>query len=136
MKRVLLIITGFVALSLGAAGIFLPLLPTTPFLLLASACFLRSSGKFYRWLYNNKLWGRYLVYYQKYGALTIRAKVISIAILWITILTSALLFISNLWVKGLLIIIAIGVTIHLLMLKTLTEELESAKEDDNSTAIK
>lgn len=128
MKRVLLTAGGITALSLGIIGIFIPLLPTTPFLLLASACFLKSSERLYSWLTGHRLLGRYILCYQKHRALSITAKITTITLLWATIISSALLFISSIWVKALLLLIAIGVTTHLLLLKNLTPEMISEIE--------
>ena len=66
--RAVLIVAGTLCVGLGALGIFLPLLPTTPFLLLAAACYARSSQRFYDWLLNNKYLGQYITgYVQRRG---------------------------------------------------------------------
>ena len=114
----ILIIAGFFFLVLGIIGIFLPILPTTPFLLLAAACFARSSKRFYNWLINNKWIGAYIKNYQEGKGVPLKIKVFTISLLWITILFSVFLIINSLWVKIVLIIIAVGVTIHILTIKT------------------
>ncbi len=103
---------------LGTIGVFLPLLPTTPFLLLSAACFIRSSEKLYNWLINHKLFGKYIENYIKYRAVSIKLKACTIALLWATVSIS-ILSIDITWVRILLVIIALGVTTHLLMLKTM-----------------
>ena len=115
----LLLAAGIVSLALGILGIFLPLLPTTPFLLLSAYCFMRSSKKFYSWLINHKYLGTYISNFQIHKALPLRVKIISISMLWITILTTAIFFIPLPAVKILLIAIAIAVSIHITHYKTL-----------------
>ncbi|MGA1822043.1 MAG: YbaN family protein [Thermoplasmatota archaeon] len=116
--KIILIILGLLFTGIGLIGIFVPILPTTPFLLLAAACFLRSSDRLYNWLLNNRIFGRYLRNYIEKKGIPIGVKIFTISLLWITILISAFIFIDIIWVRILLIIIAIGVTIHLLMIMT------------------
>ena len=87
--RVVLIITGTFFVGLGILGIFLPLLPTTPFLLLAAACYARSSKRFYNWLLNNKWFGNYIKNYRDGKGVPLKVMVLSISLLWITIIFSA-----------------------------------------------
>lgn len=112
------LVSGFLLVGIGVLGIFLPLLPTTIFLILASACFMKSSPKANEWLKNNKFLGAYLRNYQDKTGLTLTAKVINISVLWISISLSAYFFTEELYIRLLLLAIAIGVTIHLLMIKT------------------
>ena len=123
MKKILLLAAGNLFLALGVAGIFLPLLPTTPFLLLSAACFLRSSPGLYRRLVNHRVLGLYIRSYVLYRAVSLRGKILSIAALWAVITSTALFFVDVLWVRILLFVIASGVTIHLVLLKTLTREM-------------
>lgn len=124
MKKILLIISGFITLFLGVLGIFLPILPTTPFLLLSATCFVRSSIKLYNWLINHKILGIYIKSYLEYKAITIKTKVMSVSLLWIVMSITIIFFMDILWIRILLIIIAIGTTIHLLTMKTLTDEMK------------
>jgi hypothetical protein len=103
---------------IGVNGIFLPILPTTIFLILASACFVKSSPQANEWLRNHKILGAYIKNYQDKSGLTIKGKVFNVALLWIMILSSAYFFTEEFYIKLLLLAIAIGVTIHLLMIKT------------------
>lgn len=112
--RVLVIIAGTIFLGLGIFGIFLPILPTTPFLLLAAACYSKSSKRFYFWMINNKLFGKYIKDYRDGKGIPLKTKIIAISFLWITILISALLFIHIFFIRLILIFIAIFVSIHLL----------------------
>lgn len=118
MKKYFLILSGHLSLSLGIAGIFLPVLPTTPFLLLSAACYVKSSEKLYNWLINHKLLGIYIKQYIKYKAVTVKTKTVSIALLWTVLGATVIFFIDINWLKLLLLCIAIAVTIHILHLKT------------------
>jgi uncharacterized membrane protein YbaN (DUF454 family) len=117
-KKYFYLISGVLLVAIGIIGIFLPLLPTTIFLILASACFVKGSPRANEWLRNHKILGIYLKNYQDKSGLTIKAKVFNIALLWIMILSSAYFFTEELFIRLLLLAIAIGVTIHLLMVKT------------------
>ena len=112
-------ILGWLFLSLGVIGLFLPLLPTTPFLLLAAASFTRSSDRFYSWLINHPMMGTYIRNYREHHAITLQAKIVSLGALWIVIGASALFVVTALWLRLLLLAIACGVTIHLLRMKTM-----------------
>lgn len=118
LKKYLLIIAGFTCVGLGILGMFLPILPTTPFLLLAAAAFGKSSDRAYHWLMTNKWFGSYIANYHAGRGIPLRVKISSISFLWITILTSAIFFVDNIYIKTLLIVIAIGVTIHISSVKT------------------
>lgn len=122
VHRFLLITAGTFALGLGLLGIPLPLLPTTPFLLLSAYCYARSSERFYYWLINHRYLGRHIRNYRDYRGTTAQIKKGSIALLWITISLSAIFAVSLLWVRLLLLAIAIGVTIHISSLKTLPKK--------------
>jgi uncharacterized protein len=129
--RALLIAVGALSLGLGVLGIFMPLLPTTPFLLLAAACFIRSSSRLYTWLITHPWFGDYIYYYQRYRAISLHVKVSSLVMLWLTIGYSVIWAIESWGVRALLIAIAVGVTTHLVRLKTLTPELRGEVEGDS-----
>lgn len=112
------LVGGILLVAIGVIGIFLPVLPTTIFLILASACFVKSSPKANEWLRNHKILGVYLKNYQDKTGLTIKSKVINIIFLWITISVSAFLLTKSLPIKILLFAIATGVSIHLIIIKT------------------
>ena len=116
--RYILIISGTISLGLGIIGIFLPILPTTPFLLLAAACYARSSKRFYDWLLKNKWFGAYIKNYQLGNGIPGKVKVLSISVLWTSILLSIFFFITILWMKFVLAFIAIAITTHILKMKT------------------
>ncbi|MBN2655752.1 MAG: YbaN family protein [Spirochaetales bacterium] len=125
MKKILLITVGNISLSLGIAGIFLPVLPTTPFLLLSAACYVRSSKKLYLWLIHHRFLGLYIRSFIQYKAISLRAKIISLSALWIVMLSTIFFFISFLWLRALLFCIGIGVTVYLMHYRTLTEEMKN-----------
>ena len=116
--RYFYLISGFILVAIGVVGIFLPLLPTTIFLILASICFLKSSPKANEWLRNHKVLGGYIDNYQNKTGLTRNAKIANIITLWTSISLTAFLLTEELYIRILLLAIAIGVTIHLVMIKT------------------
>ncbi|MDD2488917.1 MAG: YbaN family protein [Bacteroidales bacterium] len=118
MKKLLLKTLGIISLTLAIIGIFLPILPTTPFLLLSSFLFVRSSDKLYNWLINHRIFGQYIKDYQLNKTIPLKVKISSLSLLWVTITISALCFVNIIWVKFLLFAIAIGVSIHILHYKT------------------
>jgi len=119
LRRYLLIIIGTFFLGLGIIGIFLPLLPTTPFLLLAAACYTRSSKRLYDWLLTNRWLGNYIRNYRERKEVPFKIKILSISFLWIAIGYSAIFVVHILLGRIILILIATGVTIHILCIQTL-----------------
>jgi uncharacterized membrane protein YbaN (DUF454 family) len=115
----LLIFAGTLFVGLGVLGIFLPLLPTTPFLLLAAACYARSSKRFYHWLLSNRWFGRYIKNYREKRGIPSGVKISTISILWITIAFSVYFATESFLVRVILVLIAMGVTIHILSMRTL-----------------
>ena len=113
------IAVGTILVTLGVIGIFLPLLPTTPFLLAAAACYARGSKRFYTWLLNNKWFGEYIRNYREGKGVPMRVKIISLSLLWLTIGFSAFSVVPLLIGKVILIMIAIAVSLHLILLPTL-----------------
>jgi uncharacterized membrane protein YbaN (DUF454 family) len=119
LKKIFLITCGSIFLILGICGIFLPLLPTTPFLLLTTACYARSSEKLLEKLLNNRLAGKYITEYQKNKGIRKSIKIYVLSLLWSTIILSIVFFADALWLKILLGCVAVGVTIHISTFKTL-----------------
>lgn len=118
-----LIMAGVLCVMLGVAGIFLPLLPTTPFFLLAAACFFRSSEPLYTWLINHKFFGKRIQYYRIYKAISLKSKLLSLALLWLTIGFSVFFVVKIFWIKIILILIAAAVSVHLLSFRTLSQKM-------------
>jgi uncharacterized membrane protein YbaN (DUF454 family) len=120
-------IAGTISLALGIIGIILPILPTTPFLLLSAACYAKSSERFYNWLINNKILGAYIRNYIEGTGMPVKVKIFTLSLLWITMSITIFLFIQMIWIKIVLLIIAVIVSIHIIMIrpkKKCREEIE------------
>jgi uncharacterized protein len=123
--RALWLAVGLVCMGLGAIGIVLPILPTTPFLLAAAACFCKSSTRMYDWLLNNKWFGEYIRNYKEGRGLPLRTKVTALTVMWTTIGISTVFFLNSLLpphlvlpIQIVMIAVAVGVSIHILRLPT------------------
>jgi uncharacterized membrane protein YbaN (DUF454 family) len=116
LKRQLLMASGTLSLAVGIAGIIIPLLPTTPFLLLAAGCYLRSSQKFYNWLMGNRWLGAYIRNYIEGRGMPLKVKLFTIALLWATIGVSIWLTARPI-VTIILLIVAVGVSLHIIFIR-------------------
>lgn len=116
--RALLFTAGMLSVGLGLLGVFLPVLPTTPFMILAAACFAQSSDRFYQWLLNHRVFGQVIRDWREHGTIPLRAKLIAIPLIVITMGASILFVIPVLAVKVLLGCIGLGVIIFLLRTPT------------------
>ena len=110
---------GSVSLVLGIMGVFLPVLPTTPFLLLAAAMYMRSSQRLYDWLMSHKHLGAYIRNFREHKALPLRVKIVSVTMVWATLLYCAFFVAKEWWMSVVFSAIATGVTVHILSFKTL-----------------
>lgn len=111
--RWLLIIAGWISFILGMIGLLLPVVPTSPFLLLSATCWVRSSPRFYFWLITHRWFGPYLRYYLSGEGIPRRVKLTIIGVLWLMMLPTALLIVSQRWLSATLLIIATGVSIYI-----------------------
>jgi len=109
-------VLGLLAVALGLLGIVIPLLPTTPFLLLAAFLFARSSEKLHHWLVSNRLLGDYLRRYYEGRCMTRRHKVMTLSLLWITLGATIVFLAEACWLRGTLVGIGCAVSVHLLRL--------------------
>ena len=126
--KILLNVIGCIAVFLAVLGVFLPLLPTTPFLLLASACFVRGSDRMHRWLRYHPVFGEYLRNFEDKRALPRRAKVISLLLLWPS-MTYSIYLVKPMLLRIMLLGIAVSVTFMILRMKTLeAAEREQGQE--------
>lgn len=117
--KILLTILGLISLGLGILGAFLPVLPTTPLLLLAAFLFLRSNQRLYDWLMNHPKMGPYITNFMKHKAIPLRVKIIAVSTLWLTLLYCAV-FVAEHWAfRAFFILLAICITWHILSYKTL-----------------
>ena len=126
--QLVLIGLGIGLVALGVIGIFLPVMPTTIFLLLAAACFVRSSDRLHRWLRGHRVLGPYLLAVEGKSGMPRRAKITTLVVLWASILSSAFIFVDALWLRMLLLAIAGGVSIFILSRKTMVPAGESAEK--------
>ncbi|HKS06265.1 MAG TPA: YbaN family protein [Gemmatimonadaceae bacterium] len=112
IRRYVLIGVGSVSLATGVIGMFVPLLPTTCFLLLAAWCFGKSSPRLHHWMYHNRWFGSYLLDYRSGRGIPRAVKIGSLAVLWGTIGATVVFAISTTWVRVLLLAIAVAVSAH------------------------
>lgn len=120
-------IAGHLSLGLGVAGVFVPLLPTTPFLLLAAFCFARSSERWLRWLMHHRILGSYLRNYREGLAMTRWHKTLTLLLLWTGLGVSAALGVHSLWARLVLVTVGAGVTLHVLWIRTAPPEQRTAR---------
>jgi uncharacterized membrane protein YbaN (DUF454 family) len=118
IRKYVWILSGTLCVGLAIVGIFLPVLPTTPFLLLAAFCYGRGSGRFYNWLVYRSRFGGYIRNYRSGHGITVRQKSMTLLLLWMTIGFTSAFAVPAWWLKILLGIVATGVTIHILKMKT------------------
>lgn len=114
IPRSLWVVAGTISMCIGAVGIVVPLLPTTPFLLLAAACYAKGSERFLNWLLGNKVLGAYISAYRSGAPITRTYRAGMIALLWGTMALTALLFLKDWRYQLLLVAVGSAVTIHLL----------------------
>ena len=119
-KQAVYLIIGTLALVLGAIGLFLPVLPTTPFVILAAACYLRSSKRMHAWILQSRLFGETIENFQAGRGLKRATKIRALVLMWATISISAFFFVDQLIFRGAMFLVAAGVTVYLLRLPTLT----------------
>lgn len=116
----LLVILGSLSLGLGVLGIFVPLLPTTPLLLLAAALYFKGSPRLYEWLINHPRLGEYIRNFREHRAIPLRAKVVSVSLLWLTIGYCIVAVVDKWWwAQALMALLAVAVTWHILSFSTL-----------------
>ena len=119
-KKAVLVAAGSVCLALAVLGIFLPLLPTTPFLLLASACYVRSSERLHGWLMGNRLLGGYIRNFKERRGIPLRGRVITVFLLWLPLLYSVYRL-DLLWLEVLLVLMGLTWSVLILRMKAVKE---------------
>ena len=116
--KVLWIILGGVSLAVGIAGIFLPLIPTTPLLLLTAWLWTRSSPRLYHWLLSRRHLGAYISNFRLHRTIPLRGKICSVGLLWLTMLY-CIVFVVEPWIGLVLFLLAVAITWHILSYATL-----------------
>jgi uncharacterized protein len=130
IKKLVYISAGSITLLLGIIGICIPGLPTTPFLLLTAWFYVRSSDKLYSWLINHRIFGKYIKNFQ--NGISVRTKIISIAIMWTMISISVFIFIESIIISYVVIGVGIIGTIVMSRIKqTKTNKLENTSKIEN-----
>lgn len=119
--RKVFIVAGSLSLVLGITGIFFPLLPTTPFLLLAAACYARGSERFYNWLLSNRYFGKHIRNYREERGVPFKLKMLGVFLLWLSIGFSATFAVDTLTARIVLVVLAIVISGHILHLRTLSD---------------
>ena len=118
--RYVLLAIGWLSVALGVIGIFLPVLPTTPFLLRPAACFMRSSKRFYLWLVNNRQLGPWIIDYLEGQGIPLKGKVYAIGLMWLSISLSCYL-VPLFWARAFMLTSAVVVSVYILRQKTRTK---------------
>ncbi|QNH78892.1 YbaN family protein [Pseudomonas protegens] len=116
--RYVLLAIGWLSVALGVIGIFLPVLPTTPFLLLAAACFARSSPRFYQWLVQHPRLGPWICNYLDGNGIPLKGKAYAIGLMWLSIGLSCYL-VPSIWARSFMLTSAVLVSIYILRQKTM-----------------
>ena len=119
LQRRLFVIAGTIALGVGVIGIIVPVLPTTPFLLLAAICYMRGSQHLYNALLRNRFVGSYIRNYLEGKGMSLKMKIWTLSLLWIAIICAAVLATESLIIRIILATVLTGVTIHILKIKSL-----------------
>jgi uncharacterized membrane protein YbaN (DUF454 family) len=112
-------VIGSISLLAGIIGLFLPVIPTTPFILLSGWCYLRSSEKIYSWLIKNETFGKTIEDYHTGKGINKSTKTKAISLMWLTISISVIFFVSNLYLRGTLLTTAILVSIYIIKQPTI-----------------
>ncbi|AYV94083.1 DUF454 domain-containing protein [Fusobacterium necrophorum subsp. funduliforme] len=118
VKRNILLGIAWISLILGGIGIFLPLLPTTPFILLSAFCFQKSSERFHQWILNSPIFGKYIRDYQEQKGITLKNKIVAITFMALGMSFSAYK-VPNTYMRISLAVIFIAVSYHIWKIKTL-----------------
>lgn len=121
IKRMILVMFGTLFLIIGAIGVIIPVLPTTPFLLLAAACYLRGSERLHSWMINNSVFGEFIRNYMERRGIRLRQKIFTIFFLWLMIIFSIFYVIDSFPLRILMFLIAMAVSVHIIMLPTLKQ---------------
>jgi uncharacterized membrane protein YbaN (DUF454 family) len=126
--RVLLVIAGSLCLVLAVAGVFTPVLPTTPFVLLAAACYARASTRFHGWLLANRTFGPLIREWERHRSIPHRTKMLAISMMAVTLSVSVVFFVEPPWLKG--VLAAFGVLLALWMYRIPSRDAQARVAGD------
>ncbi|MEI0487024.1 YbaN family protein [Brachyspira intermedia] len=130
--RILFICLGFIFVGIGAVGIVVPILPTTPFLLLASFFFAKGSKRFHDWFMSTKLYKKYLESFVKSRAMTLKAK-LTILLPVSAMLIVTFIFVNNLHARIALVILFIAKYVYFFtQIRTIKEGEETAELEESN----
>jgi len=118
--QIFLIISGWLCIILGVIGVFLPLLPTTPFILLAAYCFSRSSPRFHKWILSHRFFGPIVKNYESGKGLPRKIRFRGLMLMWLGMIGS-MIIIQKLWAVIILGVIGVCVTVYLYRLPVYDE---------------
>ena len=121
MYKYFLIASGWIFVALGIIGIFVPLMPTTIFFIIAAACFARSSQKFYNWLIYHPKFGKFIRDYREQRGMPLKSKIVAVSMMLITIGSSAIFFTDKILIRILLAAVALGVSSYIISLRTIKQ---------------
>lgn len=122
VKHLLFIILGTLFLGIGCIGLIRPILPTTPFLILAAACYVRGADRIYGWMMRNRLFGEFIKNYLEGKGIKSMQKVITLVFLWVMIIFTTVYMIENMIRRIFLLIIDLTVSVHILKLPTVQSD--------------
>ena len=117
--RIALIAAGWLCVALGVIALALPIIPTTPFLIAAAACFARSSPRFYQWLLGNRVFGPLIRNYREKGGFTRKQKIVSLLTLWPVVIVSAVFVPAPLWARAAMVAAAAAASAYVVLIKTI-----------------
>ncbi len=124
--KYLLIALGWICVVMGIIGIFVPVWPTTVFFLIAAWSFAKSSERFYNWLINHPKFGRFMRDYREHRGMPLKSKIIAVTMITFVIGSSVIFFTGKLWLRVILIAIAVGVIRHILSLNTINRTVTTS----------
>lgn len=118
---------GTLFLVVGIIGIVTPILPTTPFLLLATACYARSSRRFYNWLMNHPALGPLIVEWRTYRSIPRRVKLVAVATMVLTFGSSIMFFVKGVWLQTALAFFGLAMAVWLYRIPSRDEKDSGAE---------
>jgi hypothetical protein len=116
--RALFFVAGVAALGFAVAGIFLPVLPTTPLVLLAAACFARSYRPFHEWLIAHRLFGPILREWHEHHSIPYRTKIFAICMMAGALTVSIVFFVDPPWLKAVLAVFGVALGVYMYRLSS------------------